>query len=58
MYDAGEVKQLIAKHELKMLQEFDQVSSDKTCTLLIMMYLMSLIFFKTNARVHFRLICD
>lgn len=41
MYDAGEVKQLIAKRELKMLQEFDQVSNDKTCTLLIMMYLLS-----------------
>lgn len=35
MYDAGEVKQLIARRELKMLQEFDQVSSDK---ILIMMY--------------------
>lgn len=41
MYDAGEVKQLIAKRELKMLQEFDQVSSDKTHRLLIMMYLLS-----------------
>lgn len=28
MYDAAEVKQLIAKRELKMLQEFDQVSRE------------------------------
>lgn len=38
MYDAGEVKQLIAKRELKMLQDVDQVSSDKTCTRLIMTF--------------------
>lgn len=33
MYDAGEVQQLIAKRELKMLQRFDQVSSEEACTL-------------------------
>lgn len=32
MYDAAEVKQLIAKRELKMLQEFDQVSRDNLWT--------------------------
>lgn len=32
MYDAAEVKQLIVKHELKMLQGFDQVSSDNLWT--------------------------
>lgn len=32
MYDAAEVKQLIAKRELKMLQEFDQVRRDNLWT--------------------------
>lgn len=32
MYDAAEVKQLIAKCELKMLQECDQVSRDNLWT--------------------------
>lgn len=43
MYDAGEVKQLIARRELKMLQEFDQVSSDK---ILIMMVFTELEIFR------------
>lgn len=41
MYDAVEVQQLIAKRELKMLQKFDQVSSDEMCTPWIMMIFLS-----------------
>lgn len=41
MYDAVEVQQLIAKRELKMLQTFDQVSGDETCTPLIRMIFLS-----------------